>query len=187
MRRLYHECSLTSPRGQYSRPAVVSPATSLHWVRGTIYDADVLHTVFHTTRFERRLDQAGSVHIRCWKISGAYGLARQTATIWLIAENLTISFHDQPLAHDTLNVSTDHRQLTDVRAPQLVKRAFRSSQLPLWELPDEQWRNVVPPKHMRPLLLWERGTDGVVQIVPTPPIGRRKDATTGFSHAQLTR
>ena len=130
-----------------------SPSEVLDWLRGTIYDADVLHKVFHTTRFERRLDQAGYVHFRRWKISGAYGLARQTATIWLTAENLTISFHEVPLAHYTVNVSTDNRQLTDVREPQLVERAFRSSQLPLWELTDEQWRKVVPPKHMRPLLL----------------------------------
>jgi putative transposase len=162
-----------------------SPTEVLDWVRGTIYDADTLRKVFHTTRFERRLDQAGYVHFRRWKIYGEYGLARQTATIWLTAENLTISFHAQPLAHYTVNVSSDNRWLTDVREPQLVESAFRSPQLPLWELTDEEWRKVVPPKQVRPLSLWERGTDGVIQIFPTPPLGRRKHITTAFIQAQL--
>jgi hypothetical protein len=127
----------------------------------------------------------------CKRVSGRpahqprcdYDLARQTATVWLTAENLTITFQDQPLAHYAVSLSTDQIQLTDIREPQLVEAAFRSPQLELWELSDAEWRKVVPPRHLQPLSLWERGADGVVQIIPTAPARRRKQLVSSVIQA----
>jgi len=151
-----------------------SPMEVLDWVRGTIYEAEALRKVFYTTRFDRRLDRAGYLHFRRWKLYGEYGLARQTATIWLTAENLTVTFLDQPLAHYAVSRSSDQKRLTDIREPQLVETAFRSPQLHLWELNDQEWRKVVPPKYLQPLTLWEHSPEGIIQIIPTVPVRRRK-------------
>jgi hypothetical protein len=153
-----------------------SPMEVLDWVRGRVYDEQTLHKIFHTTRFGRCLDRAGYVHFRRWKIYGEYGLAHQTATLWLTAENLTISFQDQPLAHYAASFSTDHKRLTNISEPQLVETGFRSPQLPLWELSHEEWRKVIPPKHLQPLMLWEQGADGIVQITPMAATYRRTQA-----------
>lgn len=161
-----------------------SPIEVLDWVRGMIYDETTLRTIFQTTRFERQLDRAGYVQFRRWKIYGEYGLARQTATIWLTAENLTIAFQDQPLAHYAVSVSSNMSQLTDVREPQLTETAFRSPQLHLWTLSDDEWRKAIPPKHLQPLTLWETGTDRVIQILPVVPI-RRKHPTAPLVQMQI--
>jgi transposase InsO family protein len=155
-----------------------SPMEVFDWVRGRLYDEETLHKVFQTTRFDRRLDRAGYVQFRRWKIYGEYGLARQTATIWLTVENLTITFQDQPLAHYAANLSVDQKRLTDIREPQLFESAFRSPQLHLWAWSDEEWRKVVPPKHLRSLSLWERGPDGVVQIIPLAPTRHRRPSVS---------
>jgi putative transposase len=160
-----------------------SPIEVLDWVRGRICDEDRLHHIFHTTRFDRRLDRAGYVQFRRWKMYGEMGLALRRAVIWLTAENVTITFQEQPLAHYAVNRSADQKRLTDIREPQLVETAFRSPQLPLWELSDAEWRKVVPPKQLQPLSLWERGADGVVQIVPMAPVSRRKQAVSPLIQA----
>src|SRR6266508_1112181 len=132
-----------------------SPIEVLDTVRGMSYDELTLRKVFETIRFERQLDRAGYVQFRRWKIYGEYGLARHAATIWLTAENLTITFHDQPLAHYAVSLSANNKRLTDVREPQLVETAFRSPQLYLWTLTNDEWRKGIPPKHLQPLTLWE--------------------------------
>jgi hypothetical protein len=151
-----------------------SPMEVLDWVRGRVYDEAILRKIFQTTRFDRRLNRAGYVQFRRWKIYGEYGLARQTATIWLTVENLTITFQGQPLAHYAVSLSVDQKCLTDIREPQLVESEFRSAQLHLWALSDEEWRKVVPPKYLQPLSLWEHGADGAVQIIPSAPTRCRK-------------
>jgi putative transposase len=161
-----------------------SPIEVLDWVRGRIYDAEPLRKVFYTTRFDRRLDRSGYMHFRRWKIYGEYGLARHTATIWLTAENLTMTFQDQPLAHYAVSVSTDQQRLTDIREPQFVETPFRSPQLHLWALSDDEWRKVIPPQHLQPLTLWEAGADGVIQILPVAP-SRRKKATAPLLQRRL--
>jgi hypothetical protein len=124
------------------------------------------------------------MHFRRWKIYGEYGLARHTATIWLTAENLTMTFQDQPLAHYAVSVSTDQKRLTDIREPQFVETPFRSPQLHLWELSDDAWRKVIPPQHLQPLTLWEAGADGVIQILPVAP-SRRQKATAPLLQRRL--
>ena len=151
-----------------------SPLEVLDSASGESYDEAALRRIFETIRFERHMDRAGYVHFRRWKIYGEYGLAHRTATIWLTAENLTISFSDQMLAHYAVRTNANHHQLIDVHTPQLIETAFRSPQLHLWTLDDDEWRKVVPPKHLQPLTLWEAGVDGAIQILPVAPNRRKK-------------
>jgi hypothetical protein len=58
---------------------------------------------------------------------------------------VTIAFNDQPLTHYTVTYESDQHTFKTVRDPQLVETVFRSPQLPLWELTDDEWRKIVPP------------------------------------------
>ena len=62
------------------------------------YPPDVLHRIFHTTRFRRHLDTLGYLRFRHWRIYAEYGLAGQTAVLWLYGDTLTIVFDDTALA-----------------------------------------------------------------------------------------
>ncbi len=71
-----------------------TPAEVLGWVHGRVYAPEDLHRKFCTTRFGRRLDQAGYVRFRHWRVYGEQGLPGQAAAVWLYGETLTIAFED---------------------------------------------------------------------------------------------
>jgi putative transposase len=114
-----------------------SPAEVLSWVRGGVFDAATLHKVFHTTRFVRHLDRGGYLQFRHWRMYAEQGLARQSAALWLYAENLTIAYNDQLLAHYTVSYEADQQTFKTVSDPQFVETADRVPQLPLWKLTDD--------------------------------------------------
>ena len=117
------------------------------WIRGRVFDRDRVRKGFHTLRCDRRLDRLGSAHFRRWKIDGEYGLAHQQAAIWLTAENLTIAFHDQPRADESVSYDTAQKRLISVRDPRLLATIF-SSQPVRWPMNDAERRKVVPPPHV---------------------------------------
>ncbi len=150
-----------------------SPAEVLSWVRGRVVDDAMLHRVFHTTRFVCQLDRGGYLQFRHWRLYAEGGLARQQAALWLYAENLTIAYQDQPLAHYTVTYEADQHTFKTVGDPQLVETAFRSPQLPLWELTDDEWHKVVPPRWYRLPPLWSGTAGDWMQIVPRGPLRRQ--------------
>jgi len=155
-----------------------SPAEVLSWVRGRVVDNTTLHRVFHTTRFVRHLDRGGYLQFRHWRVYAEAGLAHQIAALWLYAENVTIAFNDQPLAHYTVAYESDQHTFQSVRDPQLVETMFRSPQRSLWEPTDDEWRKIVPPIWHRPPPLWMGTADEWMQIVPRAP-RRRVRADVG--------
>lgn len=163
-----------------------SPVEVLGWVRGTVFNDATLARIFETTRFARHVDPMGYVQFRHWKVYGEYGLAGQTAVLWLSAENLTVTFAGQSLAHYTVTFEADHQRLRTVTDPQIIETTFRSSQQFLWELSDDEWRKIVPPRQNQPLLLWERSPDRWMQIVPTMHEHHRKQRLTNAVQHHLT-
>jgi hypothetical protein len=151
-----------------------SPAEVLSWVRGHLVDDATLHRVFHTTRFVRHLDRGGYLQFRHWRVYGEAGLAHQKAALWLYAENLTIAYQNQPLAHYTVSYEADQHTFKTVGDPQLVETAFHSPQLSLWGLTDDQWHKVVPPLWHRPPPLWIGTADEWMQVVPRVPLRRHQ-------------
>jgi putative transposase len=116
-----------------------SPAAVLGWVRATLHEPAALHRVFCATRFGRRLDRAGYVRFRHWRIYGEHGLSREPVAVWLYGEHLTLEFTDEVLAQYAVTYQPDGRQLRTVEEPLLFETPFRSPQLPLWALTDEEW------------------------------------------------
>jgi transposase len=154
-----------------------SPAEVLSWVRGRAIDEDALRRIFQTTRFVRHLDRGGYVQFRHWRVYAEQGLAGQAAMLWLSAEDLTISYADQALAHYTVVTAADQRTITQISEPQLVDNAFQSSQVALWPLTDDEWVKIVPPIWQRPPPLWSGTADTWMQLVPRVPKGRPKSTT----------
>lgn len=120
-----------------------SPRDVLGWVSGRPVTPEVLHRVFYRTRFGRKLDRMGYVRFRHWRVCGEQGLARDHAAVWLYGETLTVEYADEPLAQYRVRYQPDKTHLLTVEEPRLFETAFRSPQLPLWELNDDEWRKVV--------------------------------------------
>jgi transposase InsO family protein len=120
-----------------------SPEAVLGKLRLDPYAPDVLHRIFHTTRFHRRVDAQGYVQFRQWRVYGEYGLAGQVAAVWLYADTLTIVFEDTTLAQYRVSYQPDALHLRTVTEPQLFETIYRSAQLELWSLSDDQWLKVL--------------------------------------------
>jgi hypothetical protein len=108
-----------------------SPAAVLGWVRGTVHEPPDLHRVFCSTRFGRRVDRAGYVRFRDWRIYGEQGLSQEQAAVWLYGEHLTVEFTGEALAQYTVIYQPDGRHLREVKEPRLFETPFRSPQLSL--------------------------------------------------------
>jgi transposase len=127
-----------------------SPAEVLGWVLGRVYAPEDLHRTFCTTRFGRRLDPAGYVRFRHWRVYGERGLPGQAAAVWLCGETLTVAFGDTPLAQYRVSYQPDLKHLRTIDEPHILDTPYRSPQLPLWTLGDGEWLKVVRlPEYVR--------------------------------------
>ncbi len=124
-----------------------SPAEVLGWVSGRQYTPDVLHRAFYTSRFGRRLNRAGYLRFRHWRLYGERGLAGQAAAVWLYGEQLTVAFADEALAEYRVSYQPGQRQFNAVVEAQLFETPYRSPQLSFWERDELEWFSVirVPP------------------------------------------
>lgn len=125
-----------------------SPEEVLGRVFGRTYPLQDLHRTFYTLRFQRRFDLLGYVRFRQWRIYGEYGVARQTAVVWLYGETLTVACGDIALAVYRVSYQPDLKHLRTLTEPQLFDTCYRSPQQPLWELGEHEWLKVV---RMRPV------------------------------------
>lgn len=124
-----------------------SPAEVLGWVCGQQYTPEELHRIFYATRFGRRLNRAGYVRFRHWRLYGERGLAGDAVAVWLYGEHLTIAFADEPLAQYGVTYQPDQRHLLAISEQHLFETPYQSSQPRLWEWRDGEWLTVirVPP------------------------------------------
>jgi hypothetical protein len=132
-----HWAHRTRDDGRHSPRAVLGDLVLLR------YAPDVIHRIFHTTRFTRQVDAAGYVQFRHWRIYGEYGLAGQAAVVWLYQETLTVTYGDTPLAQYRVSYQPDALRLRTVTEPQLFDTIYRTAQLNLWDLDDDQWLKIM--------------------------------------------
>jgi len=120
----------------------LSPAEVLGWVRGRHWDPERVHRVFYTRRSLRKLDATGCVRFRHWRLYGELGLARQSATLWLYGETLTLEFTNTPLSQFTVSYQPDKKHFRQITEPRLFETQYRSPQLDLWDSGAVEWRLV---------------------------------------------
>ena len=120
-----------------------SPAEVLSWVSGRSCSVEELQRIFYTTRFGRKLNQAGYLRFRHWRLYGERGLAGDQVAVWLSGESLTIAFADEPLAQYAVTYQPDQRHLVQVTEQQLFETPYRSPQISLWEGRADDWLTVI--------------------------------------------
>jgi transposase InsO family protein len=128
-----------------------SPAEVLGWVSGRQFTPDEVHRAFYTTRFGRRLNRAGYLRFRHWRLYGERGLAGEQAAVWLYGEQLTVAFADEALAEYQVTYQPGGRQFTTIVEEELFETPYRSPQLSFWEHDQVEWLTVirVPPYVLR--------------------------------------
>ncbi len=132
----------TTPHGAHSRRAdgCRTPVEVLGWLKGRIIDPKRLRQLFGRTQFLRTVNRYGFVSVQRFYIYAESGLSRQRVAIWIDEGELTIEYHQTLLARYQCDYNHKQEQLHALSQPLLYPTAFRSPQLELIELDDEQWR-----------------------------------------------
>jgi putative transposase len=119
-----------------------SPAEVMGWVRGKEWQAAQLDRIFYSTRFTRRLNKAGYLRFRHWRLYGELGLAYRKTNIWLSKEHLTVECGDEPLSQYAVQYQPDEKHLRDIVDPHHFETRFSSPQLDLWQVDKIEWHLV---------------------------------------------
>lgn len=120
-----------------------SPVEVLGWVHGRQVTPEELHRSFYLTRFCRKLDRAGYVRFRHWRVYGERGLAGDAAAVRLYGETLTVSFADEALAQYTVSYQPNRHHLAAVVELERFETPYQSPQPPLWNLTADDWLTVI--------------------------------------------
>ena len=129
-----------------------TPVEVLGWLRGRVVEPQRLRELFGRTEFLRTVNHYGFVSVQRFYLYAENGLARQRVSIWIYEGQLRIEYHKTLLAQYRCHYDLKQGQLHEVSAPTLYATAFRSPQLELIELDDEQWRKC----QRRPLSTYTR-------------------------------
>lgn len=129
-----------------------TPVEVLGWLRGRVVEPQRLRELFGRTEFLRTVNRYGFVSVQRFYLYAENGLARQRVSIWIYEGQLSIEYHQTLLARYRCTYDPKQGQLRAVSAPTLYATAFRSPQLELIELDDEQWRKC----QRRPLSTYPR-------------------------------
>jgi transposase InsO family protein/transposase len=129
-----------------------TPVEVLGWLRGRRVEPQRLRELFGRTAWLRTVNRYGFVSVQRFYLYAESGLARQRVSIWIYEGQLRIEYQQTLLARYQCGYDRQHRQLQAVHTPTLYTTAFRSPQLELIELDDEQWRKC----QRRPLSTYSR-------------------------------
>ena len=129
-----------------------TPVEVLGWLRGRIVEPQRLRELFGRTEWLRTVNRYGFVSIQRFYLYAESGLSRQRVSIWIYEGQLRIEYQQTLLARYQCDYDQKARQLQAVSKPTLYPTTFRSPQLELIELDDEQRRKC----QRRPLRTYSR-------------------------------
>ena len=140
----------TTPHGAHRRRAdgCRTPVEVLGWLKGRVFDPKRLRQLFGRSHFRRTVNRYGYVSVQRFYIYAESGLSRQQVAIWIYEGELTIEYQQILLARYQCDYDRKEEQLHALSQPILYTTAFRSPQLELIELDEEQWRKFLQrPAH----------------------------------------
>ena len=143
----------TTPHGAHRRrdDGYRTPVEVLGWLKGQVVDPKRLRQLFGRSHFLRMVNRYGYVSVQRFYIYAESGLSRQRVAIWIYEGELTIEYQQILLARYQCDYDRQQEQLHALSQPILYTTAFRSPQLELIELDDEQWRKFLQrPAHNSP-------------------------------------
>jgi hypothetical protein len=117
-----------------------TPVDVLGWLRGRVVDPKRLRELFGRTEWLRTVKRYGFVSVQRFYLSAESGLSRQRVSIWIYEGERRSAYQQTLLARYPCDYARQHGHLQAVRQPTWYPTAFRSPQLELMELDDEQWR-----------------------------------------------
>ena len=104
-----------------------SPAAVLGFVHGAWCEPTDLDRLFRV-RAHRRVDRAGFVRFRNWRLYGERGLAGAEAAAWTLGETLTLEYATDTLAQYTVAAAPDGHHIRAVRDPRLFATRYPAPQ-----------------------------------------------------------
>jgi putative transposase len=119
-----------------------TPITVLDWVRGRAVEPEKLQQLFQAVRFDRTVNRNGFVSIQRYYLYAEQGLSRKRVSIWIYEGKLRIEYQQTMLAKYICDYDQHQKQLQDVSQPTLFQTPFKSPQLILFDLDDEQWLKI---------------------------------------------
>ncbi len=128
-----------------------SPAAVLGWVHGAWCASTDLDRLFRL-RALRRLNAAGSLRFRHWRLYAERGLAGSRAAVWVHGETLTVEHETETLAQYRVVLEADGRRLREVNEPRFFATSHASPQPFLPVLEQTAWhpaRRLAPDRPRR--------------------------------------
>jgi hypothetical protein len=119
-----------------------TPISVLAWLQGRTVDPQQLQQLFQTIRFDRTVNRYGFVSIQRYYLYAEQGLSRKRVSIWIYEGKIQIDYQQTMLAKYVCDYDQHQKQLQNVRQPTLFQNPFKSPQLVLFELDDEQWLKI---------------------------------------------
>jgi len=104
-----------------------SPAAVLSFVHGAWCAPTDLDRLFRV-RARRRVDRAGFVRFRNWRLYGERGLAGAEAAVWVLGETLTVEYATDTLAQYTVVFEPDDRHIRRITAPRPFSTRYPAPQ-----------------------------------------------------------
>jgi len=147
------------------------PAHVLRWVQGAWCAPTELDRLFRV-RAHRRVDGAGFVRFRNWRLYGERGLAGAEAAVWALGETLTLEYATDTLAQYTVAFEADERHIRAVRDPRLFATRYPARQPFLPTLDAVAWR---PALRLPTYAARRPGPPGLVQVPLFPLDDERRN------------
>jgi putative transposase len=117
-----------------------SPLEVLRGMLGRTIPEEVLSRALYATQFTRQIDKHGYVRFKHWKFFGENGLpAGEEVSVWVYEDTLKVEHQATTLSLYSVRLSPDQRQITEVKHARRLQTHFRSPQLDLWQLSDNEW------------------------------------------------
>jgi transposase InsO family protein len=119
-----------------------TPVEVLAWTRGRAVDLEPWRRWFQELCCTRTVNRHGFVRLQHFLIYAEPGLAHRRVAIWIYEEDLRIEYQQTLLAQYHCRYARRDQRLREVSSPTLYATPFRSPQLELFELTEEQWVKV---------------------------------------------
>jgi hypothetical protein len=119
-----------------------TPVEVLNWTLGREVELEKFRRWFQEVRFTRTVNRHGFVSIQHFLIYAEPGLARKRVAIWIYEGDLRVEYQHTLLAQYQCRYARRGKRLQEVSSPTLYTTPFRSPQLELFQLTEEQWLKV---------------------------------------------
>jgi putative transposase len=119
-----------------------TPVEVLGWVQGRPVAEEVVRRAVREVQWQRVVNAQGYISVQRFYVYAERGLARHRVAVWVYEGRLAVEYEQTVLARYKVRYARKQRQVQAVTGGEVYRTAYRSPQLELWELDEEQWQKV---------------------------------------------